>query len=547
MPDLNLKQVIQWDATAGTNLTISTLKMQNSISSWSSSTVFTSLTGIEYAVNLSYIKLSNTGTTDISRLTDLDNLKTLNLSDNQISDISPLSSLASLNQLHISNNNISDISPLANMPGLGVLYASNNNISDISPLSGLTNLVTIELNGNNISNISPLSSLTGLTRLGLYNNEITSISPLANLVNISFLNVAKNQITDPSPLQSITNLQYVFYADNPLTTQPDFLADMPNYKLRTEPTWVYSGNPAYGLFMQSTDSLDKLVSGGRLTGESCTRFNNDPDWTCALLNDWSEFNDGDANGAHSFIAADLDTDPLTFLPLDNPNREGGHYITLTETTTPEGYYPDTTPKVAYAGCGGWFTIPGDDGSDPVSAYEALTSCDQVTMLPDNTLNWLKQAIPAATVEPIASPTTPTPRLAIRNTAPSSVRYRLLIKNSTGTIVNPDQPEIELAAGETLDINLSTFNLPAGSYTYQLMSLDNTNQPIEVTAGSFTVQAQATNPTPTPDPAVATPVQAPASQTTQAPATGFGAVTNQALVVVAGLMVMTGFGLLVRYD
>ncbi len=88
------------------------------------------LTGLEYAVNLRWLKLTWNQITNISALSGLTNLKVLDLGGNQIYDISALSGLTNLEYL--------------------ILH--NNQISDISALSGLTNLLTLNLYNNPLNN-----------------------------------------------------------------------------------------------------------------------------------------------------------------------------------------------------------------------------------------------------------------------------------------------------------------------------------------------------------------------------------------------------------
>lgn len=403
-----------------------------------------------------------------------------------------------------------------------------NKITDLTGLELATNLSTLNLSGHNISNLSPLSDLTNLYGVYLSHNQISDLSPLADLTSLEKLFVDHNQITDFTPLQSIASLRHVF-GDQPLVIY-DLLKGLPNYNV-----------PEGQVYFQSIDEDGRLLDGVyTVEGQSCTRWG-DPDWSCQSLSDFPQLIDSDVNSNHDFYSMNIPTHWWIFGQIGSSKTYHQHFY-LTETTTPEGYYPDPTPKVAYAGCGGWFTIPGDDGSDPQAAYEALTSCDQVDMLPDSTLTWVKKAIPKATVEPITSSPTQAPTLTITNDAVNTVIYNLVIKNSSGQIVNSGQPEMTLAAGEALDLNLASFSLPAGSYTYQLMSTDNTDQPIEVVSGKFTIQAEPKTPTTPPTTAPETTTH---NQQPQAPATGFSAQIHPALIIISSIMVLAGAGLTVR--
>ena len=323
--------------------------------------------------------------------------------------------------------------------------------------------------------------------------------------------------------------------------------------------------------MNAVNTQKQPVAGVYLSGEFCTQFGDEPDYTCVSLNGSSDFESNDVNSNSSWVDDNLTSLAIQMIP-SNPvaamqNAAAAFYdighagktrmeFSFLETKHPEGYYPDNDTgskevlrlgdawivlrdgltgldeaqslddviflrsKSIHAGCGGWFTIPGDDGSN-YQAVDALTSCSQVEMLPNNTLTWVKQATPKATVTSPTSTTTPT--ISITNTAVGPVSYRLLIRNSAGELINPDEEPITIPAGESRDIAISELmsNFAPGNYTYQLMSTDNTDQPIEVTSGSFTIQAEQTD-----------------AVRTAAPDTGLAA-SASALPLVAALGLLAG--------
>ena len=107
-----------------------------------------SLTGLEYAVNLSRLDLDNNLIFDIGALAGLDQLSYLYLPDNIIGDLSPLIGLTQLIDLRLDNNFIIDISALAGMTELQILLLSSNLISDISSLADKNQLTELFLLGN---------------------------------------------------------------------------------------------------------------------------------------------------------------------------------------------------------------------------------------------------------------------------------------------------------------------------------------------------------------------------------------------------------------
>jgi internalin A len=223
------------------------------------------LTGLDYATNLTTLRLSNNniGGLDLlagltkmqnlylngnpsinslfplSGMTDLRNLRVsganvmnisvvanfkklvwLHLSDNVISDITPIADINSLKYLYLSLNNISDINTLADpdVNNLKELDLSDNFISDINALSGLTNLVNLKLRYNDLGNINPLSGLTKLQYLYLSaNDNITDINAVKNMKSLVELGLTDVNISDISPLADVNQIKYLWLGYNQIT------------------------------------------------------------------------------------------------------------------------------------------------------------------------------------------------------------------------------------------------------------------------------------------------------------------------------------------
>ncbi|BBI30816.1 leucine-rich repeat domain-containing protein [Cohnella abietis] len=123
-----------------------------------------SLQGLEYAVNLSNLTISNNKIKDLTPLSQLTNLTRLDLTNNLISDLSPLAALTELKELYIKYNLIKDIRPLTRLSKLETLQISSNQISDLSPLVSILSLSDADVQENFIDvkadmNQSALASL----------------------------------------------------------------------------------------------------------------------------------------------------------------------------------------------------------------------------------------------------------------------------------------------------------------------------------------------------------------------------------------------------
>lgn len=160
------------------------------------------LAGIEYATNLSEMRLS----------------------ENRISEISPLPGLIKLQRLELWSNPITDLAPLANLQNLKWLYLGCKYIipEDLSPLYKLTKLKTLHMSYCEIDNIDFLTSARFplIKELRLSANNISDVSALEHLPKLEVVLLDKNHISDIKPL--VQNLEidfgdYIDLRENPLS------------------------------------------------------------------------------------------------------------------------------------------------------------------------------------------------------------------------------------------------------------------------------------------------------------------------------------------
>jgi Leucine-rich repeat (LRR) protein len=212
--DENLKAAVE-ETLGVTNPTPTNMLRLNELSAYSKN--ISSLTGLEYAANLTELVLADNQISDISVLFRLTNLVTLKLQSNQISDVSMLANMKNLYILNLNVNRISDISGLVGLSNLWALHLYGNQISDISVLAGLTNLGSLGLANNQISDISALAGLKNMWSLQLDGNQISDISALAELTNLETLYLGDNQVSDISALSGLTNLERVVLPNNKIS------------------------------------------------------------------------------------------------------------------------------------------------------------------------------------------------------------------------------------------------------------------------------------------------------------------------------------------
>lgn len=112
---------------------------------------------------------------------DLEELTSLSAYELGISDLSGLEFAINLSYLNLYNNDIDNIEPLRHLKSLESLSIWNNYIDDLTPLSDLENLRYIDLDQNLVENISPLLDLKNLETVSLYRNPLTNTEVVEEL------------------------------------------------------------------------------------------------------------------------------------------------------------------------------------------------------------------------------------------------------------------------------------------------------------------------------------------------------------------------------
>ena len=218
MPDPNLRQAVREAFELPAELPLTQLLMNQLTGLDAADSQITDLTGLEHAMNLTWLNLGVNEIRDISPLAGLIHLEALWIYVNPLSDITPLASLVNLKTLDLGVCQITNVHPLANLKELEILRLDDNSlIEDIAPLSNLMMLTELGLTGNRIVDISPLSNLRNLEILRLHYNQIQDITPLANLTSLRELWLTGNRIVDISPLEKLTLLKELRIQNNPIT------------------------------------------------------------------------------------------------------------------------------------------------------------------------------------------------------------------------------------------------------------------------------------------------------------------------------------------
>jgi Leucine-rich repeat (LRR) protein len=192
-----------------------------------------SLAGIEYAVELKYLRLPLAGAIeDLKPLTTLAGLDSLVATGQEWVPLDLIAQMRHLRYLDLTDNNLGEIGPLVDAQELEFLSLEHNAIEDLSPLARLTELQQLNLMHNNLKGVAALKDLVKVEKLWLAGNHLHDIAPLRRLVNLTHLHLADNKIHDINALRNMRNLVFIDLSNNELTEFPQIkIKSLETFKL----------------------------------------------------------------------------------------------------------------------------------------------------------------------------------------------------------------------------------------------------------------------------------------------------------------------------
>ena len=232
IPDVSLKDAIRLALTKPSG-GITDTDMLGLTSLTIDSAAVSSLTGLEYALNLVSLSANDNELQDISSLSDLDFIRTLSLSDNEITDVEVLLTLDELLTVNLDNNFLDTsvssrdlvIMDQLIIDGVAVSSAGQSSVVDFSDPNletgvrealGITtgllseadllNLTSLTLNNASLTNLSGLELATNLLFLNLDNNDLSDVSALTELHKLISLSLNNNLLSDLSDLSGLMSL-----------------------------------------------------------------------------------------------------------------------------------------------------------------------------------------------------------------------------------------------------------------------------------------------------------------------------------------------------
>lgn len=178
----------------------------------------TTATGLETAVGLEYLDLSQNTIRDLSPIAKMTQLQDLYLHHNAINDLTQIAGLNTLARLDVSYNLLETLTPIFACPELTYLNAGNNKITSLAGIDRLASLQIFSFANNTIQDISPISACTGITQLDISENMIADISSLSALVKLDTLNFSRNVVTELPAFEKDCALITIDGSHNQLTS-----------------------------------------------------------------------------------------------------------------------------------------------------------------------------------------------------------------------------------------------------------------------------------------------------------------------------------------
>ena len=202
IPDANLRAAIEAALGKPSGASVTQADMATLDSLEANDADISVLTGLEFAVNLTYLSLNDNNITAISALSGLTGLTQLSLGRNNIADISALSGLTNLTVLILESNRISDLSPLAANKGLdkGDRVSLDHNPLDIA--SSSTEIPLLRARGVNVS----FDAVRAINEPKIYNDNVF-VLPVEENLAASWTN------SSSPPMKDYTARFYEYFND----------------------------------------------------------------------------------------------------------------------------------------------------------------------------------------------------------------------------------------------------------------------------------------------------------------------------------------------
>jgi hypothetical protein len=162
-------------------------------------------------------RLTAVGVTRLDGLEHAVNLREITLSDADVSTLAPLAGLPRLEAVRVRGGSLTTLATLVDLPGLTMLEVTGNALTDISAVTAFPRLLNVTLNHNAVQDIAPLADLPDVAWIEIDHNQVTDLTPLAGKTKLRIFKANHNRIADASALADLPVLRWVELQGNQLT------------------------------------------------------------------------------------------------------------------------------------------------------------------------------------------------------------------------------------------------------------------------------------------------------------------------------------------
>ncbi len=231
IPDATLRKAIKSAAGVPSDSDVSVADMLGLIGTLDLSGLgISSLVGLEYAINVNRLILSNNKLTSLESLSNLYKLENLDYSNNQIKVVPGwIFASDSLVYVNGNNNNTTLVSASDQDSVLEELYLEGNNLTALPDLWCLKKIQVLSIANNNFVEFpETVLSMTTLKSFSIAKNDIEKVPDMSKLVALKTLDMSNNSIIAfPDGIYNMPSLKQLNLSGNRITSVPDSIANVP--------------------------------------------------------------------------------------------------------------------------------------------------------------------------------------------------------------------------------------------------------------------------------------------------------------------------------
>ncbi len=176
---------------------------------------------------LSSLTLSGCSLSTMAGLEKAMGLTYLDLSNNTIRDTAVLKAMTGLQELYMAHNALVSLEDIATLTTLTALDVSYNSIATTAPLAALTNLEKLSVSGNSLMNLDGVGSLVKLQHFYAAHNNLVDVAVLAGCKDMEMLDISNNTLLNIDIIAELVKLREVNFSHNEISSLPTFQESTP--------------------------------------------------------------------------------------------------------------------------------------------------------------------------------------------------------------------------------------------------------------------------------------------------------------------------------